>query len=880
MPPTARPTAPPRQLWRPRPAVKESYTLAVALNGTRRQQKAAPPPGKCCDRARNPCPKCANELLSYLRRCHIANTVYAAAGAVLEAARRAVCTAPVHDAAVAAAIGVLRAAAQDARDTDSDSDSECTSEEEAPVGGARSSRCRPHPRARPRPASLVTVPASPRSRAAVLALPSSPHGQDALCQPKYPLSLAHNVAVPSSPRVLRTPALDLCSDRVSPALGCSMHDEVLTLDTTLPSPTTRATAVPLPDSGSEDGTGPPPVHVTVRVRDILYREGTALGVVVNGNHIGVSAGRRRESMVEVDHVLNQQDQAATYDAVGRPLAAAVLRGHNALAIACGPSGSGKTFTVLGDSGDRRGLLPRLLEEVFSSGSVLALGVEVLCCYQERVYDLLHEASIKVTRVQRRIACPPDWAHWPRKEQALLHTRYAAMKRAAALHREAAAAAGPSVKMRTSPLHLREDVELGVAIAVGARRVSVATATEAVRLILGAAKHRPQAPTPANAQSSRGHLLVNLTVQRREGQSSRVQVVDMAGGEHLKLHVHESRRLEGLSINRSLLAVKCTVTAQREGRHVPVRSSVLTRMLTCGKETHTEWISTVAPGLQFAGQTRTTIQEAEAVRGLQRLRLEAAALAAMRAAQEREVRERRAKQEAAAAAAAAATLAASAGAFVQLQDAAERKERAERLTPTVAAAGVAVCMVAQHALWEQAVRAVKAAQRKGGPRWLELYRAALPKTRGKKNLDPARHSLHTLQHVLAAVPAPEDVGENARGEDTPRSGSDGEAEAGAQLTSREKKARKARRQREKAAAALKEEQEEVEEFRRQQVRGGGIAQGADGEAAPEADRREVAVPPVAADEEEWKTVPRGAGGKSRGQGGGAPRGKQGQRQRRR
>eukprot|EP01062_Namystynia_karyoxenos_P044647 TRINITY_DN32932_c1_g2_i1.p1 TRINITY_DN32932_c1_g2~~TRINITY_DN32932_c1_g2_i1.p1 ORF type:complete len:1667 (+),score=352.40 TRINITY_DN32932_c1_g2_i1:126-5003(+) len=509
----------------------------------------------------------------------------------------------------------------------------------------------------------------------------------------------------------------------------------------------RAAAEPLPsDRGAEGGTSderahaPPPVRVSIRVRDALFREGTSVAVVVDGDRIGVDGSGRTDnrSMVAVDSVLYQRDQAEVYEAVGRPLAAAVLNGQDGLAIACGPSGSGKTHTIFGGSGDSCGLLPRLLEHLFNSGNVRELEIEVLCIFQEKVYDLLREADVRVVRRRRRrrISCPADWARRPGSERELLGARREAMKRAARAHREAAAARGAEITMRTAALKLRRDPARGADVAVGSRRVRASTAAEAVAAILAAADRRPTAATPVNPHSSRAHLLVNLAVQRWDGRKGcRVQIVDMAGGERLQSHVHDARRREGLSINKTLLALKCSVAARRKGwDYVPVRGSVLTRMLVY-EGTHVEWVSTVAPGSCYAAQTRVTIQEAEAVRGLQRTRVEAAALAALKAAQERALAERRERQSVAAGAAAAAGLVAAAAGLLELQEAAERRAAAERVAPAVGAAGAMICTAAYHALWAQTVQRVKKAQAAGGERWTQQYRAALPKA-CRKVLNPA------------------------------------------------------------------------------------------------------------------------------------------------
>ena len=60
------------------------------------------------------------------------------------------------------------------------------------------------------------------------------------------------------------------------------------------------------------------------------------------------------------------DQAAVFEAVGRPIADAALAGFNATVFAFGQTGAGKSYTMFGaEHGAQRGLAPRMLERLLA-----------------------------------------------------------------------------------------------------------------------------------------------------------------------------------------------------------------------------------------------------------------------------------------------------------------------------------------------------------------------------------------------------------------------------------------------------------------------------------------------------------------------------------
>jgi hypothetical protein len=124
-------------------------------------------------------------------------------------------------------------------------------------------------------------------------------------------------------------------------------------------------------------------------------------------------------------------QSTIYDDLGVLALQTVLQGHNCSVFAYGQAGAGKTFTMMGNSGertsmpaiakasnssagaasDRLGLIPRICQGLFAeldegkrSGSSSSVVMSYLEIYDERVYDLLSQATTKVSHVHLHQFC--------------------------------------------------------------------------------------------------------------------------------------------------------------------------------------------------------------------------------------------------------------------------------------------------------------------------------------------------------------------------------------------------------------------------------------------------------------------------------------------
>ena len=107
------------------------------------------------------------------------------------------------------------------------------------------------------------------------------------------------------------------------------------------------------------------------------------------NELVVETGNKKEIFV-FDHVAHQQSsQMDIYRMIGAEAVQTTFEGYNCCIFAYGQTGAGKTYSVLGSLPDltadpyceSRGVLPRLLEEVFS-GSAEGQERMVSCSYME------------------------------------------------------------------------------------------------------------------------------------------------------------------------------------------------------------------------------------------------------------------------------------------------------------------------------------------------------------------------------------------------------------------------------------------------------------------------------------------------------------------
>ncbi|KAJ2768547.1 hypothetical protein IWQ57_003490, partial [Coemansia nantahalensis] len=380
---------------------------------------------------------------------------------------------------------------------------------------------------------------------------------------------------------------------------------------------------------AEDGERVLPVKVAVRIRPLLAGSGGCGPAENNGSSADewASPGAARHSAVggangsggpggaaagprsfHYDHVFGPEaSQPAVYDAAVAPLLARFVEGYNVTVLAYGQTSSGKTYTMGTDAGDTLaadgsdghgvGIVPRALHGLFAwaqtqpgdaAAAALRPGVDIrvsfLEVYNEELIDL-------VARTQSRGVGPP--------------------------------------------IFIREDAK-GNILWAGVREVAVATAADALGLLIDGSRERQTGGTRMNEKSSRSHAIYSITLAQTRlharGDSeraaepvrivSKLHFVDLAGSERLKktLAVGERQR-EGIAINSGLLALGNVISALGDTRgplgHVPYRDSKLTYMLrdSLGGNAQTLLIACVSAAEANAAESINTLKYAARARNI-------------------------------------------------------------------------------------------------------------------------------------------------------------------------------------------------------------------------------------------------------------------------
>jgi len=155
---------------------------------------------------------------------------------------------------------------------------------------------------------------------------------------------------------------------------------------------------------------------------------------------------------------------------------------------------------------------------------------------------------------------------------------------------------------------------------------VTDAESLMELIDAGALNRSTGTTSANADSSRSHAVLQLSLRKDVGrvknkEHGRLTFIDLAGSERGADTSKACRttRMEGAEINTSLLALKEVIRALATGsslKRIPFRGSKLTQVLKesfVGKKSRTVMVSCVAPNMKNCDHTLNTLRYADRVK---------------------------------------------------------------------------------------------------------------------------------------------------------------------------------------------------------------------------------------------------------------------------
>lgn len=177
----------------------------------------------------------------------------------------------------------------------------------------------------------------------------------------------------------------------------------------------------------------------------------------------------------------------------------------------------------------------------------------------------------------------------------------------------------------SPIKCLED-HRGKVCFPGLTEHAITSAVELMQLMEDGAANRSTGTTSKNADSSRSHAVLQISLKSNRGRKpgvehGRLTLIDLAGAERGADTSQASRatRLEGAEINTSLLALKEVIRALATGdsmKHIPFRGSKLTQVLKesfVGKNNRTVMVACVAPNMNNCEHTLNTLRYADRVK---------------------------------------------------------------------------------------------------------------------------------------------------------------------------------------------------------------------------------------------------------------------------
>ncbi|KAH7832450.1 kinesin 8A [Monocercomonoides exilis] len=297
-----------------------------------------------------------------------------------------------------------------------------------------------------------------------------------------------------------------------------------------------------------------------------------------------------EQVYTFDHVFDSYaGQEEVYKNSAKKIVPFVFDGFNCSIFAYGATGSGKTYTMLGNEIVGLGIIPRVLNDIYSHFKIkqnendFHLFLSYMEVYNEKIRDLLNDSTSE------------DFRPFLTSERNL---------------------------------EIREDVNGGISVC-GLSVHSPSSIDEALSLISFGNRSRAVASTEANALSSRSHAILQITIESMKKTkeqdpvfiSGKLSLIDLAGSERASVTQNKGQRMrEGANINRSLLALGNCINALSEGKQgvfVPYRDSKLTRLLkdSLGGTAKSVMIANVSPSSLCSEDTKNTLKYANRAKNI-------------------------------------------------------------------------------------------------------------------------------------------------------------------------------------------------------------------------------------------------------------------------
>ncbi|CAO3589749.1 unnamed protein product [Absidia cylindrospora] len=300
------------------------------------------------------------------------------------------------------------------------------------------------------------------------------------------------------------------------------------------------------------------------------KEGGVPIIELNNEGTSVTLKGETQSNYAFDKVFGSNTrQEEVFDYSIKSIVDDVVAGYNGTVFAYGQTGSGKTFTMMGsdiDDAENKGIIPRIVEQIFESimlspdNMEFTVKVSYMEIYMEKVRDLLN----------------------PSMDNLAIH----------------------------------EDKVKGVYVK-GVLEVYVSSTEEVYDVMRRGGSNRVVAYTNMNAESSRSHSLVLITITQKNvdtgaAKSGKLYLVDLAGSEKVGKTGASGQTLEeAKKINKSLTALGMVINSLTDGKssHIPYRDSKLTRILqeSLGGNSRTTLIINCSPSSYNEAETISTLR---------------------------------------------------------------------------------------------------------------------------------------------------------------------------------------------------------------------------------------------------------------------------------
>jgi hypothetical protein len=283
------------------------------------------------------------------------------------------------------------------------------------------------------------------------------------------------------------------------------------------------------------------IRVFCRVRPLSQKECKEGDVEALVNIDGMSLEVPNVGGFAYDGVFNPGKQEDVFEDC-RDLVQSAVDGHNVTIFAYGQTGAGKTYTMYGEKGEKEGIAPRAIMELFQIIDRLRPSYDVNVTGS--MVELYNNQLVDLLRIQRR----------------------------------------GSIGISSPKLSLRQDRSGDMQVRE-MKEQEVKDAGQLKALLDKGIAQRTVAANTMNIESSRSHLIFTIRVtstnrETKETLKGKILLCDLGGSERLKkTEATGDRKTEAIEINKSLTALGDVIEAvAKKQLQIPYRNHKLTQIM--------------------------------------------------------------------------------------------------------------------------------------------------------------------------------------------------------------------------------------------------------------------------------------------------------------